>query len=149
MAALRRSSRKEDVCGVAESIGSSFLIVAEMALVSGLRNQFPRIVEEVHRSLLSRTVRSATEARETLKVWHREGTDAKFYLNKDFGRIVLFEESTSRVLEGPHFRPPQLRFLLQGEEQRSLDIKILDRSSPLDLVGRQLGLLDVLLGVVP
>ena len=78
-ASLRDSAKKADLCGVAGAIGRCHLLISELALSVGLRNLFPKIVEEVYRSQLSGTSSSAQEAREVLKVWQKEGVNGKFY----------------------------------------------------------------------
>ena len=140
---LRRSSRSQDVLGVAEALGNSFLDVMKLALSAGFKRWFPSVVESVHRSELSKTVGSLQEAKTTLRVWKSGGREADFFLNKEFGRFLFFDTETKQVVKGPRSNPPQLRFLLEDSQPNpALAASTIKKDTPLEEAILKLGLPD-------
>ena len=68
---LRKAGLRQDLRGIAATLGMCYLTISELVLSSGLRNFFPRVLEEVYRSLVSRTSSTQQEARSALKVWEK------------------------------------------------------------------------------
>jgi predicted HAD superfamily Cof-like phosphohydrolase len=113
MSELQAGAGIEDLEEIADGLGDAQYVLDGFILEAGLQDVFPQIMEEIHRSNMSKTCKTEEEAHQTIEKLHTEGKNG-ICIAKPIGAFwIVYRESDNKVMKSINFSKPNLRQFLK------------------------------------
>lgn len=111
---LERAIADRDIVEVADALCDLQYVLSGAVLEFGLGPKFRVLFDEVQRSNMSKTCRTAEEAEETMRYYEKE-RGVKSYIKKIDGVYLVYREGDHKTLKSVKYSPADLDGILNGD----------------------------------
>lgn len=111
---LERAIADRDIVEVADALCDLQYVLSGAVLEFGLGPKFRALFDEVQRSNMSKSCRTADEAEQTMRYYEQE-RGVKSYAKKVDGVYLVYREGDNKTLKSIKYSPADLEAVLNGK----------------------------------
>ena len=104
---IKEAIKNNDLVEIADGFGDLMVVLCGSILEFGLGNKFNTLIDEVHRSNMSKACDSQQEAIETLLHYKQKDGTEGFYKEVD-GKWLVYRSGDNKVLKSINYSPANL-----------------------------------------
>jgi len=102
----------DDIVELADGLADIMYVLEGFVLEAGLRDAFPNIMLEVHRSNMSKACKTEEEARETIDFLTKEGKNGEVAYKQKGEYWIVYRVSDGKVMKSINYSPANIAMFL-------------------------------------